>query len=26
LTRVGAGEKLAQKVIPGEASRCGEDK
>jgi hypothetical protein len=26
LTRVGAGEKQAQKVVAGEASRCGEDK
>jgi hypothetical protein len=26
LTGVGAGEKQAQKVITGEASRCGEDK
>jgi hypothetical protein len=26
LTRVGAGEEQARKVIAGEASRCGEDK
>jgi hypothetical protein len=26
LTRVGAGEEQARKVIDGEASRCGEDK
>jgi hypothetical protein len=26
LTRVGAGEEQARKVIVGEASRCGEDK
>jgi hypothetical protein len=26
LTRVGAGEGQAQKVVAGEASRCGEDK
>jgi hypothetical protein len=26
LTRVGAGEVQARKVIAGEASRCGEDK
>jgi hypothetical protein len=26
LTRVGAGEKQARKVIAGEAYRCGEDK
>jgi hypothetical protein len=26
LTRVGAGEEQALKVIAGEASRCGEDK
>jgi hypothetical protein len=26
LTRVGAGEEQAQKVVAGEASRCGEDK
>jgi hypothetical protein len=25
LTRVGAGEEQARKVIAGEASRCGED-
>jgi hypothetical protein len=26
LTGVGAGEQQAQKVVAGEASRCGEDK
>jgi hypothetical protein len=26
LTSVGAGEEQAQKVIAGEASKCGEDK
>jgi hypothetical protein len=26
LTRVGAGEEQAQKVVAGETSRCGEDK
>jgi hypothetical protein len=26
LTRVGAGEEQARKVVAGEASRCGEDK
>jgi hypothetical protein len=26
LTRVGAGEEQARKVLAGEASRCGEDK
>jgi hypothetical protein len=26
LTGVGACEEQAQKVVPGEASRCGEDK
>jgi hypothetical protein len=26
LTRVGAGEEQARKVVVGEASRCGEDK
>jgi hypothetical protein len=26
LTRVGAGEEQARKVIAGEASKCGEDK
>jgi hypothetical protein len=26
LTRVGAGEEQARKVIAAEASRCGEDK
>jgi hypothetical protein len=26
LTRVGAGEEQALKVVAGEASRCGEDK
>jgi hypothetical protein len=26
LTRVGAGEEEARKVVAGEASRCGEDK
>jgi hypothetical protein len=26
LTRVGAGEEHARKVVAGEASRCGEDK
>jgi hypothetical protein len=26
LTCVGAGEEQAQKVVAGEASRCGEDK
>jgi hypothetical protein len=26
LTGVGAGEEQARKVVPGEASRCGEDK
>jgi hypothetical protein len=26
LTRVGAGEEQARKVVDGEASRCGEDK
>jgi hypothetical protein len=26
LTRVGAGEEQARKVVAGEASRCGKDK
>jgi hypothetical protein len=26
LTGVGAGEEQARKVVPGEASKCGEDK
>jgi hypothetical protein len=26
LTRVGAGEEQVQKVVAGEASKCGEDK